>query len=149
LASHAQTAWPTPSIRFVVLFAPRGTSEIVARTGANELPRRLGQIVYVDNKGGGAGLPTMLDVAKAKPDGQRICLTGASSGARWGCGPMACTRGSQGCDLRRFQAARHASIARSAAYLCVPAAAGPSFGGLGAYATDRCGATSSRQRMSL
>jgi tripartite-type tricarboxylate transporter receptor subunit TctC len=72
--SRAQGAWPTQSVRFVVPFAPGGTSEIVARTVANELTRQLGQTVFVDNKGGGAGLPAMAEVAKAKPDGHTIIL---------------------------------------------------------------------------
>jgi tripartite-type tricarboxylate transporter receptor subunit TctC len=72
--SRAQANWPRQSIRFVVPFAPGGTSEIVARTVANELTKQLGQTVYVDNKGGGAGLPAMQDVAKAAPDGHTIIL---------------------------------------------------------------------------
>ena len=73
--ARAQTsAWPKQSVRFVVPFAPGGTSEIVARTVANELTRQLGQTFYVDNKGGGAGLPAMQDVAKAAPDGHTIIL---------------------------------------------------------------------------
>lgn len=72
---RAQPAgWPRNSIRFVVPFAPGGTSEIVARTVANELTKQLGQTVYVDNKGGGAGLPAMSEVAKAAPDGHTIIL---------------------------------------------------------------------------
>ncbi len=70
----AQVAWPRQSIRFVVPFAPGGTSEIVARTVANELSKQLGQTVYVENKGGGAGLPAMQDVAKAAPDGHTLIL---------------------------------------------------------------------------
>ena len=71
---RAQAGWPKQSIRFVVPFAPGGTSEIVARTVANELTKQLGQTVYVDNKGGGAGLPAMQDVAKAAPDGHTLIL---------------------------------------------------------------------------
>lgn len=73
---QAQTAsnWPRQSIRFVVPFAPGGTSEIVARTVAQELSKQLGQTVFVDNKGGGAGLPAMQEVAKATPDGHTIIL---------------------------------------------------------------------------
>ena len=71
---HAQAAWPRQSVRFVVPFAPGGTSEIVARTVANELTKQLGQTVFVDNKGGGAGLPAMQEVAKAAPDGHTIIL---------------------------------------------------------------------------
>jgi tripartite-type tricarboxylate transporter receptor subunit TctC len=72
--ARAQAGWPSQSIRFVVPFAPGGTSEIVARTVASELTKQLGQTVYVDNKGGGAGLPAMGEVAKAKPDGHTIIL---------------------------------------------------------------------------
>ena len=70
----AQTGWPSQSVRFVVPFAPGGTSEIVARTVANELTKQLGQTVFVDNKGGGAGIPAMQEVAKSKPDGHTIIL---------------------------------------------------------------------------
>jgi tripartite-type tricarboxylate transporter receptor subunit TctC len=70
----AQAAWPRQSIRFVVPFAPGGTSEIVARTVANELTKQLGQTVFVDNKGGGAGIPAMQDVAKSVPDGHTIIM---------------------------------------------------------------------------
>ncbi len=72
-AASAQ-GWPRQSIRFVVPFAPGGTSEIVARTVANELTRQLGQTVYVDNKGGGGGIPAMTEVARAAPDGHTIIL---------------------------------------------------------------------------
>jgi tripartite-type tricarboxylate transporter receptor subunit TctC len=72
--SFAQAAWPRQSIRFVVPFAPGGTSEIVARTVANELTKQLGQTVYVDNKGGGGGIPAMTEVARAAPDGHTIIL---------------------------------------------------------------------------
>lgn len=74
LVARAQAGWPRQSIRFVVPFAPGGTSEIVARTVANELTKQLGQTVFVDNKGGGAGLPAMGEVAKAAPDGHTLIL---------------------------------------------------------------------------
>jgi tripartite-type tricarboxylate transporter receptor subunit TctC len=71
---RAQAAWPRQSIRFVVPFAPGGTSEIVARAVAAELTKQLGQTVYVDNKGGGGGIPAMTDVAKSAPDGHTIIM---------------------------------------------------------------------------
>jgi tripartite-type tricarboxylate transporter receptor subunit TctC len=74
-AIYAQSAWPTKSIRFVVPFAPGGTSEIVARSVAAELTKQLGQTVFVENKPGGAGVTAMAEVARAAPDGYTIILS--------------------------------------------------------------------------
>ena len=67
-------AWPSKAIRFVVPFAPGGSSEIVARTTAVELGKALGQSVYVDNKPGGAGNVAMQEVARA--DDQHTLILG-------------------------------------------------------------------------
>lgn len=76
LSVQSQTqAWPTKPIRFVVPFAPGGTSEVVARSVAAELTKQLGQTVYVENKPGGAGVTAMQEVARATPDGHTIILT--------------------------------------------------------------------------
>ena len=74
-AQNAASNWPNKAIRFVVPFAPGGTSEIVARSVAAELTKQLGQSVYVENKPGGAGVSAMQDVAKAAPDGYTMILT--------------------------------------------------------------------------
>lgn len=58
--------WPAKSLRFVVPFAPGGSSEIVARATAADLSRQLGQTVYVDNKPGGSGNVAMSEVARAE-----------------------------------------------------------------------------------
>jgi tripartite-type tricarboxylate transporter receptor subunit TctC len=71
---RAQSQWPTRPIRFLVPFAPGGTSEIVARSVAVELSRQLGQNVYVENKPGGAGVVAMQEAAHAAPDGYTIIL---------------------------------------------------------------------------
>jgi tripartite-type tricarboxylate transporter receptor subunit TctC len=64
-ATRAQATWPTKAVRFVVPFAPGGSSEIVARTLAVELSKGLGQSVYVDNKPGAAGNIAMAEVKDA------------------------------------------------------------------------------------
>lgn len=74
-ALFAQSAWPNKAIRFVVPFAPGGTSEVVARTVAAELTKQLGQSVYVENKPGGAGTIAMQEVAKSAPDGYTMILS--------------------------------------------------------------------------
>ena len=72
--ASAQAAWPSKSVRFVVPFAPGGSSEIVARSTAAELGKTLGQSVYVDNKPGAAGNIAMGEVARS--DDQHTLILG-------------------------------------------------------------------------
>ena len=72
--ARAQAAWPNKAIRFVVPFAPGGSSEIVARAAAVEMAKLLGQSVFVDNKPGGAGNVAMGEVARA--DDQHTVILG-------------------------------------------------------------------------
>src|SRR5476651_1362723 len=65
VARALDPAWPSRPIRFVVPFAPGGSSEIVARSTAVELSKLLSQSVYVENKPGGAGNVAMAEVAAA------------------------------------------------------------------------------------
>jgi tripartite-type tricarboxylate transporter receptor subunit TctC len=73
-AAQAQSTWPSKAVRFVVPFAPGGSSEIVARATAQELGKLLGQSVFVDNKPGGAGNVAMSEVARA--DDQHTLVLG-------------------------------------------------------------------------
>jgi tripartite-type tricarboxylate transporter receptor subunit TctC len=70
----AQGSWPNKAVRFVVPFAPGGSSEIVARATAAELSKLLGQSVFVDNKPGAAGNLAMGEVARA--DDQHTLILG-------------------------------------------------------------------------
>ena len=74
VSKAADPPWPTKAVRFVVPFAPGGSSEIVARATAVELGKLLGQSVYVDNKPGGAGNVAMGEVARA--DDQHTIILG-------------------------------------------------------------------------
>ena len=66
--------WPSKPVRFVVPFAPGGSSEIVARSTASELSKTLGQNVFVDNKPGASGNIAMAEVARA--DDQHTIILG-------------------------------------------------------------------------
>ena len=70
----AQAGWPSKPIRFIVPFAPGGSSEIVARAAAGELSKTLGQNVFVDNKPGASGNIAMAEAARA--DDQHTLILG-------------------------------------------------------------------------
>jgi tripartite-type tricarboxylate transporter receptor subunit TctC len=67
-------SWPQKAVRFVVPFAPGGSSEIIARATAMELTKSLGQSVYVENKPGAAGNVAMQEVARS--DDQHTIILG-------------------------------------------------------------------------
>jgi len=71
-ALHAQAAWPTQPVSFVVGYAAGGGADIVARELGHLLTPLLGQQVIVENKGGAAGAIGARFVSNAKPDGYTI-----------------------------------------------------------------------------
>lgn len=73
-ACAVQAQYPVKPIRLVVPFAPGGSSEIVARSVANEMSKTLGQTMIVENKPGGAGNVAMQEVARAEPDGYTLII---------------------------------------------------------------------------
>jgi tripartite-type tricarboxylate transporter receptor subunit TctC len=71
--AHAQS-YPSRPVRFVVPFAPGGSTDTLARTMGVKLADVLGQQVVVDNRAGGNGDIGMLIVAQAPADGHTIVL---------------------------------------------------------------------------
>mgnify|MGYP003340213957 CR=1 FL=1 len=66
--------YPTRPIRYVVGFAPGGSSDVVSRLMAQRLSPILGQQVVVENKPGVNGMLGADAVAKAAPDGHMIWM---------------------------------------------------------------------------
>lgn len=74
-------AWPNGPIRFVVPFAPGGTTDIMARLVGERLQVRLGVPVVVENRAGAGATVGSQMVASAPPDGQVIVMSNIASHA--------------------------------------------------------------------
>ena len=73
VGAQAQT-WPAKPIRLVVPFTPGGVTDTSGRLIAEQLSRRLGQQVIVDNKPGASGNIGTQQVAAAEADGYTLLL---------------------------------------------------------------------------
>ncbi|MBX9829156.1 MAG: tripartite tricarboxylate transporter substrate binding protein [Xanthobacteraceae bacterium] len=73
-AAEDPAKYPSQPVRFVIPFAPGGTTDFVARIVQPKLQETLGKPVVVENRPGAAGNIAMEMVAKATPDGTTIML---------------------------------------------------------------------------
>ena len=70
--------YPAKPIRLVVVSAPGGNTDALARTFSQRLADALGQTVVVDNKPGGGGVIAGETVARATADGYTLLLANLS-----------------------------------------------------------------------
>lgn len=79
-AALAWPAWAAPDkpIRIVVTFAPGGASDIVARVIGEQLSKKLGQPVIVDNRPGAGGSVGGTNVAQSPADGSTLMLSNST-----------------------------------------------------------------------
>jgi tripartite-type tricarboxylate transporter receptor subunit TctC len=71
-------AFPERPLRFIVPYAPGGSTDTSARIVAEKLALLLGQPVIVENKPGGGTIIGTEFVTRAKPDGYTLLLTPAA-----------------------------------------------------------------------
>ena len=74
-------SWPERPITLVVPFPPGGTTDVSARILANGLTQKLGQSVVVENRPGASGNIGSAFVARAKPDGYTLVMSGVGTHA--------------------------------------------------------------------
>ncbi|NYT79152.1 tripartite tricarboxylate transporter substrate binding protein [Alcaligenaceae bacterium] len=74
LASAATDSYPDKPITVVVPFGAGGTTTTLARLMADELAKKMGETVIVENRPGAGGNIGMDYVARAKPDGYTLLM---------------------------------------------------------------------------
>jgi tripartite-type tricarboxylate transporter receptor subunit TctC len=77
LWAAATSTYPERPVRFIVPFAPGGTTDVLARIVSEKLSTRLGQPFVVDNRAGANSVIGCEIVARAAPDGHTIVIVAA------------------------------------------------------------------------
>ena len=72
----AAQPYPDKSVRLIVPFPPGGATDVTARILADELSTRFKQTFVVENRAGAAGAIGIDQVAKSKPDGYTLGVSG-------------------------------------------------------------------------
>lgn len=75
----AGQSYPTKPIHLVVPFPAGGATDILSRALSQELGKKIGQSIVVENKPGAGGTIGALAAAKSPPDGYTLLLTTSST----------------------------------------------------------------------
>ncbi len=73
--------FPKHPITMIVPFAAGGTSDVVARTVADQMGVALGQTIVIENIAGAGGSTALARAARAEPDGYTIAIGNAGTSA--------------------------------------------------------------------
>ncbi|CAN1548390.1 PBP2_Bug27 domain containing protein [Rhabdaerophilaceae bacterium] len=71
---RAQSSWPNQTIKFIVPFAPGGSTDILARVLAQKLESPLKTTIIIENRPGAGGSIAANAVAKSDPDGSTFMM---------------------------------------------------------------------------
>jgi tripartite-type tricarboxylate transporter receptor subunit TctC len=74
-ALAAAQGWPQKPIKMIVPFAAGGGTDFIARLMSKHLSQRLGQQVYVENRGGANGAIGLQALMQSDPDGYTIAAS--------------------------------------------------------------------------
>ena len=66
--------WPTKPVKIVVPYAAGGPADVTAREIAQKFSKSTSQSVVVDNQGGAMGIPSLMAVTRAEPDGHTVWM---------------------------------------------------------------------------
>ena len=77
IPAPAQEAWPTRAVRMVMPFPPGSGTDVLARLISEQLSRKWGQAVTVDNMAGAGGNIGGQTVSRAAPDGHTLLFVPA------------------------------------------------------------------------
>lgn len=70
--AQAQQSYPARPVKWVVPYAPGGTTDVLARNLAVRMGQDLGQTVIIDNKPGAASIIGATLIARSAPDGYTV-----------------------------------------------------------------------------
>ena len=73
--------WPARPVRIIAPFAAGGTADTLGRIAAEQLSESLRAQFFVENRGGGGGVPASLAAARAEPDGYNFVVSGIATHA--------------------------------------------------------------------